>query len=75
MSRAFTLTGAGELDNGYSWTYFAASATDGGSFGWTSSGMTMDLDGMGQIGWLNKAGPLDAIDDVERVSALSTVGL
>ncbi|MAJ23236.1 MAG: hypothetical protein CBC24_05205 [Candidatus Pelagibacter sp. TMED64] len=64
MSRAFTLTGAGELDNGYSWTYFAASATDGGSFGWTSSGMTMDLDGMGQIGWLNKAGPLDAIDDV-----------
>ena len=65
MSRAMTLNASGELDNGYSWSYFAATndLNDSG-FNMTSAGFSMNMDTLGTVRLSQKASPLGAIDDI-----------
>jgi len=65
MSRNMTLNASGELDNGYSWSYYAATndLVDGG-FNMTSAGFSMNMDTLGTVRLSQKASPLGAIDDI-----------
>ena len=66
MSKDFQMNGSGEMDNGYSWSYFAnyADGTAGlGSI--TSAAFTMNLDTMGSITVSQGSGSaVSLIDDV-----------
>jgi len=66
MSKDFQMNGSGEMDNGYSWSYFAnyADGTAGlGSI--TSAAFSMNLDTMGSITVSQGSGSaVSAIDDV-----------
>jgi len=64
MSRNMTLNASGELDNGYSWTYFAATNdfNDSG-FNMTSAGVALNMDALGTIELRQKASPVGARDD------------
>ena len=66
MSKDFQMGGSGEMDNGYSWSYFANYA-DGtaGLTSITSAAFTMNLDTMGSITVSQGSGSaVSAIDDV-----------
>ena len=66
MSKDFQMNGSGEMDNGYSWSYFAnyADGTAGlGSI--TSAAFSMNLDSMGSIVVSQGSGSaVSAIDDI-----------
>jgi len=66
MSKDFQMGGSGEMDNGYSWSYFANYA-DGtiGLTAVTSAAFTMNLDSMGSITVSQGSGSaVSAIDDI-----------
>ena len=66
MSKDFQMGGSGEMDNGYSWSYFANYA-DGaiGLTSITSAAFTMNLDSMGSITVSQGSGSaVSAIDDI-----------
>jgi outer membrane protein OmpU len=66
MSKDFQMGGSGEMDNGYSWSYFANYA-DGtaGLTSITSAAFTMNLDTMGSITVSQGSGSaVSAIDDI-----------
>ena len=66
MSKDFQMNGSGEMDNGYSWSYFAnyADGTAGlGSI--TSAAFTMNMDTMGSVTVSQGSGSaVSAIDDI-----------
>jgi len=66
MSKDFTLGGSGEMDNGYSWSYFTNYA-DGtiGLTAVTSAAFTMNMDTLGSITVSQGSGSaVSAIDDI-----------
>jgi len=65
MSRNMSLNASGELDNGYTWSYFAATndLNDSG-FNMTSAGFSMTMDTLGTIELRQKASPIGALDDI-----------
>ncbi len=65
LSKQFTLNGSGEMDNGMSWSMYAATDDiDDSGFSVTSSAMTLNLNGLGSIHLNQDAGsPTSSADD------------
>jgi len=63
MNRDMKISGSGELDNGYSWSYYVMSTDDWG--GKTSAGTTFTMDGIGVIDFSQGMGSwVSSLDDI-----------
>jgi len=67
MRRDMKISGSGELDNGYSWSYFVMGTDDWG--GKTSAGVTFTMDGIGVIDFSQGMGSwVSSLDDISPVT-------